>query len=294
MSVEIAEIVVETRRLPAWRDFLHAVTDGAARVGWPDGTGAPAGGCHALQLREGKTEDLVRLTLGWRDPAEWAAMLARLGGTAVAAMRPGALVAAMRPGALAAATALDPAGTPLELLLLPPRAEGPAPGWPVGHVALAHPRAEMLWGFYADRIGFRLNERLDAKVGPLAIAGGFLGSAQAHHTLAVMNVPGRRRLHHIMFGAPDVASVARLHDQALAAGVPMSLSLGQHPAPDGTTSFYALSPSGFDVEVGAGAGAFQAGDEPGRNETPSLWGHKPSLRMKLRLGSALVMEKLGL
>jgi hypothetical protein len=34
--------------------------------------------------------------------------------------------------------------------------------------------------------------------------------------------------------------------------------LGQHPLPDGTTSFYAAARSGFDIEIGAGVAAFLA------------------------------------
>jgi hypothetical protein len=33
--------------------------------------------------------------------------------------------------------------------------------------------------------------------------------------------------------------------------VKLSLGLGQHPAPDETFSFYAVTPSGFDFDVGA-------------------------------------------
>jgi hypothetical protein len=95
-------------------------------------------------------------------------------------------------------------------LLLDPAPE--TAGWPVGHVALADAAPGDLTGFYAEAIGFELHERLAMKLGPLALEGGFLGTAARHHALAVLNLPGRRRLNHIMFEAPSVAEVARLHD----------------------------------------------------------------------------------
>ena len=137
-----------------------------------------------------------------------------------------------------------------------------------------------------------MHERQAMKLGPLALERGFLGIAMQHHALAVLNVPGRRRLNHVMFEAPSVAEVARLYDQAGQAGVPISFGLGQHLLPDGTTSFYAAAPSGFDIEIGAGAAAFLAPQEPAPSSVTSLWGHRPSLRAKLRIVRALALRGL--
>jgi hypothetical protein len=68
--------------------------------------------------------------------------------------------------------------------------------------------------------------------------------------------------------------------------------LGQHPLPDGTTSFYAAAPSGFDIEIGAGAAAFLAPQEPAPSSVISLWGHRPSLRAPLRIVRALALGGL--
>jgi catechol-2,3-dioxygenase len=125
--------------------------------------------------------------------------------------------------------ALESKAELIELMLLAPAPE--AAGWPVGHVALADAAPGEMANFYAEAIGFTLHERLATKLGPLTLDGGFVGTATRHHALAVLNVPGRRRLIHIMFEAPSVAEVARLYDQAEQAGVPISLGLGQHPLP---------------------------------------------------------------
>jgi catechol 2,3-dioxygenase-like lactoylglutathione lyase family enzyme len=275
-QITIAHVTVEVRRPETWRRFLAVVSGGAARVEW--GTESAHG---ALRLREGKRDDLVALGLGWTDPTAFAAALDRLRA------RGTALAPADLPGARRAFRAADPAGNALELMLLAPAPE--AAGWPVGHVALADAAPGEMVGFYAEAIGFTLHERLATKLGPLALEGGFLGTTARHHALAVLNVPGRRRLNHIMFEAPSVAEVARLLDQTKQAGVPISLGLGQHPLPDGTTSFYAAAPSGFDIEIGAGAAAFVAPQAPAASSVTSLWGHRPSLRAKLRIVGALAL-----
>jgi len=57
----------------------------------------------------------------------------------------------------------------------------------------------------------------------------------------------------------------RLYQRARGEGVKLSLGLGQHPVPDETFSFYAVTPSGFDFEVGA-AGK-ESSSKAGRNGT---------------------------
>jgi hypothetical protein len=61
--------------------------------------------------------------------------------------------------------------------------------------------------------------------------------------------------------------------------VPISLTLGQHPAPDPTVSFYAATPAGFDFEIGAGGGLVHEDWIPG-SAGASTRGHRPTLRLK--------------
>jgi hypothetical protein len=75
--------------------------------------------------------------------------------------------------------------------------------------------------------------------------------------------------------------------------VPLSLSIGQHPGPDGTFSFYAAAPSGFDFEIGAGSGEIEPREwQPVRTAVTSSWGHRPQLGPKLRMVRDLVAMKL--
>ena len=68
--------------------------------------------------------------------------------------------------------------------------------------------------------------------------------------------------------------VGRAHDRGLEAGAALSMDLGKHPN-DRMLSFYMKTPSGFDVEIGAGG--VKVDDATWRVRTydhASLWGHK--------------------
>src|SRR5690606_17120633 len=115
-----------------------------------------------------------------------------------------------------------------------------------------------------------------------------------HHSLALLELPLRRRLHHFMLQVPDLHDVGRAYERALRHKVPMSLGLGQHPAPDGTFSFYGATPSGFDFEIGAGSREI----EPDawriqHTALTSAWGHRPTWRARLRMASGLVRHRLA-
>lgn len=277
-QVAIAYATIEVRRPDRWQRFLDAVTGGEARVDWNGARRA-----RALRITEGPRDDLVALGLAWQDEVAYRDALSRVAAT-------GAMLETIEAGRAMRCT--DPAGNVLDLLLT--EVTDPGDGsWPIGHVALASPEPDTLVDFYESAIGLRLNERMRGRVGPLDLRGGFLGSPARHHSLAVLNVPGRRRLHHVEFEAPDVADVTAMRARAKAAKVPISLELGRHALPDGTVSFYAHTPSGFEIEVGAGMGAGVEGPAP-EGPMPSVWGHELTLPARLRVMGALAMQKVGL
>jgi hypothetical protein len=86
-----------------------------------------------------------------------------------------------------------------------------------------------------------------------------------------------------MVQARDFNSVGRAFERAQKLRVPLSLSLGQHADPDGTFSFYGVTPSGFEFEVGAGSHEIDpATFVEVQSGTASTWGHKPTARLKFR------------
>jgi catechol 2,3-dioxygenase-like lactoylglutathione lyase family enzyme len=148
--------------------------------------------------------------------------------------------------------------------------------------------------FYGQVLGFGVTERLDTQVGPIAIRGIFMHCNARHHSLALFDLPSAKRLHHFMLQANDVMDVGRARERAAELGVPLAHELGQHPHPDGTFSFYGITPSGFDFEIGAGSGEIDPATWGAtRTAVTSSWGHRPQWRLKLRMARALVAHKLG-
>lgn len=281
-DVSIAHVTVEVQKPERLRSWLEALAGDQPRVVFDD---APRRG--AMRVVAGSLNDLSLLGLALPGDLALDGALRRLSeaGTAWHEIDP-------QEGWSRAVRTEDPAGTPLELLVRDPRCASDRRGWPLGHVALSHPRVDDLERFYTETIGLRCNERLATRAGPLSLKGTFLGGARHHHTLAVLNLPSFRRLHHVFFGAPDIGVVAERWFRARAAGIHMSLDLGRHALPDGTTSFYAASPFGFDVEVGAGGNLLDERDAAAGDpsDLSSAWGHTASVRSRLRVVAALVSQ----
>src|SRR4029079_1287827 len=148
----------------------------------------------------------------------------------------------------------DPLGTRIEA--------GVAEAWSAdetgfGHVVLASREIEAVERFYVGALGLAVTERLAARVGPIQVRGAFLHCNPRHHSIAILDLPQRRRLNHLMLEAASLREVLRAHDRARAARLPFSLELGEHPDPDGTLSFYVRTPAGFDLEIGAGGREIQ-------------------------------------
>ena len=143
---------------------------------------------------------------------------------------------------------------------------------------------------YRSEISF-----LDARVGPLQVHGVFLHCNRRHHSLAIFDLPLRKRLHHFMLQTPQISDIGRAHERACRHRVPMSLGLGQHPAPEDTFSFYGSTPSGFDFEIGAQSREIDPAQwQVHPATTTSSWGHKPHWRLQLKMAGGLLRRKLGL
>ena len=114
-----------------------------------------------------------------------------------------------------------------------------------------------------------------------------------HHTLALFELPMRKRMHHFMLQAPDVRDIGMAYERARQLKVPMSLDLGQHPAPDSTVSFYGATPSGFDFEIGAGTQEIEPRTWQSRQmHQTSVWGHKPRLRLQWKMATGLLRQRM--
>jgi len=164
----------------------------------------------------------------------------------------------------------------------------------MGHAVLVARDLAAMERFYVELLGFGVTERLATKAGPIDLRGTFLHCNRRHHSLALFELPLRQRLHHFMLQANDFVDVGRAFERARRHKVPLSLGLGQHPDPDSTFSFYGQTPSGFDFEIGAGSRAIEpAGWQTMKTDVTSTWGHKPQLRLQLKMAKELAIRSLG-
>ena len=165
-----------------------------------------------------------------------------------------------------------------------------------GHVVLNTRDLEKSERFYCDVLGFAVTERLQLRLGPIDVRGVFLHCNRRHHSLAIFAAPASKRLNHVMLQAEALARRrhglrARSSDIACRS----AWNSASIPIPTAPCPFYAATPSGFDLEIGAASGEIDpAGWQERALNRISSWGHKPTLRLKLNSLKALVAQRLGL
>ncbi len=297
-DLTLAYLGFEVRQPARWRTFLVEILgcQPAERV---DGHEAfrVDDAAYRLLLREGPADDVV--TLGWAD--------AGLRARAAKLTAQGVMMEQFSRGAATTGIRFrDPMGLVNEIVDILPQAEQPydstlMPGGfqtgaqGLGHAVLGTGRhTTAMERFYIDILGLKLTERIDTKIGPIKVDGAFLHCNPRHHSLALIAVPSRKKMLHFMLQANRLRDVGMALERAQKAGISINLSLGQHPDPDGTISFYGETPSGFDYEIGAGSHAIDPATHQAEIKyVTSDWGHKPSLRMKLRGAMDLLADKFS-
>ncbi len=138
-----------------------------------------------------------------------------------------------------------------------------------GHIVLYTKDIELKKRFYLDGLGFRLSDTMT--LGPAEVI--FLHCNTRHHTLALAEAPVERHLNHLMLQVAEFNDVGYALDKAMEMDIPITASLGCHTN-DRMLSFYAQTPSGFDVEFGFGGATIGPNWSVAHYNSASLWGHK--------------------
>ena len=303
--LQLAYLVFDVRKPAAWDRFMRGMFDPPEPLMHADGsTGWRIdGACQRIVVRPGRRDDLAALGFECADERVLAELVANLRthGTTLEQAAP-ALCEARRVRSLWQAQ--DPQGNTVELCVglqqvAEPFASALFPDGfctgdlGLGHAVLVSDDLSAMEAFYVGLLGFGVTERLATKVGPIEIRGTFLHCNRRHHSLALFDMPLKRRLHHFMLQADSQRDVGMAFERAEAQKWPSSLGLGQHPAPDSTFSFYSETPSGFEFEIGAGSQEIDPADwNTMRTSITSSWGHKPRLRLKLKMARGLLAAKL--
>jgi len=141
----------------------------------------------------------------------------------------------------------------------------------LGQAVLIVPDVDAATQFFIGVLGLRHSDDID-----MGLHVRFLHCNPRHHTLAFSEVPGMTGLRRVMLEVADVDDVGRAYDIVNTLGYKVAMSLGRHTN-DHMTSFYVRTPSGFEIEYGAGGRLIDMTKPwtPGHYDAMSFWGHKP-------------------
>ena len=144
----------------------------------------------------------------------------------------------------------------------------------LGHIVLGTPDIAGSTHFYTNVLGFRVSDywRPDGAEDDMV----FLHCNPRHHSLALVPAD-EAALYHFMLEMNTLDDVGYTLDRHEATGTQISAGIGKHTN-DHMVSFYSVSPSGFDVEIGCGGRRVDDATWTVTQLTkPSFWGHRPPL-----------------
>lgn len=299
--VRLGYVVIETQRFGDWRRFgrdaigmhLDDAARDAMRFRLDDNE------CRFL-LHRGPAEDVT--ALGWHldDHDAFDTVLARVKhhgvpvteGTdeEVALRGVERLVRFPGPNGLTQEvfTRARPAAAPLRLAAGGGFVTGAAG---LGHVAVTTTKPDQLHGYYAAVLDARLSDYIDETISGLKFKIRFLRVNERHHTVAIAAVnrlrlnPIRTRVQHVNVQVAELDDMTAAYQRVRQLGFRMALGVGQHTN-DKELSFYAVTPSGFEWEVGWNPIVVdEATWEPSTHRGISIWGHTPE--------GQTIIDKLG-
>jgi 2,3-dihydroxybiphenyl 1,2-dioxygenase len=283
---QLGYLAFEVSDLGGWEAFATRVLGLEVARRHPDGafTLCMDGHAERLFITQGPANDLA--CLGWETATteDLASVIGRLRSSGVAVRE-----ASEEERAGRAVERLflfeDPAGNPSEVYYGPARAQAAFQGRTVrggfvagdlglGHAVIRANTKEESARFYCDVLGLRLTDSIVCDFYGHHVDLSFFHANARHHSLAFGDKQ-RKRIHHFMLEVRSMDEVGLAFDRAVRDGVRIMQTLGKHPN-DGTFSFYARTPSGFQFEIGWGSKQVDdATWTPATYDRISEWGHHP-------------------
>lgn len=290
-DVHLGYVVVETNKFADWRRFgrdaigmhLDEALPDVQRMRLDDHA------CRFL-LQRGPAEDVV--TLGWQldDHSTFDTVLARLHSHGVPATAGTDEEAALRgvtrlvrfpgPNGLTQEifTHAETNTAPLQLAAVGGFVTGEGG---LGHVAITSKRPQQMRGYYNTVFDARLSDYIDETISGIKLKIRFLRVNERHHSIAIAAVNGlplnpiRTRVQHVNVQVAELDDMLSAYQRVTDLGFGMALSVGQHTN-DKELSFYAMTPSGFEWEVGWNPIVVDETTwEPTTHQGISIWGHTP-------------------
>ncbi|MGW4370537.1 VOC family protein [Nocardia takedensis] len=290
-AVHLGYLVVQSRRLEQWHRFgalaIGTHTDrldaDTVRLRLDDRA------CRFL-IQRGAAEDVT--ALGWQidDHETFERVLARVADRGVPIEEGTAEQAALRgverlwrfPGPKGIATEIFTSAvtTPEPLRML-------SSGWVtgeagMGHVAIVSREPEAMHAYYRLLFDSRLSDFIDENISGLTMKIRFLRVNERHHSIAIANIRGiridpiRTRVQHVNIQSATLQDMLAAYGRVTELGFRMAWSVGQHTN-DRELSFYCVTPSGFELEVGWNPLVLtpdvEAAWTPSTHQGISVWGH---------------------
>jgi 2,3-dihydroxybiphenyl 1,2-dioxygenase len=151
----------------------------------------------------------------------------------------------------------------------------------MGHVAITSKRPHQVRGYYNTVFDARLSDFIVETISGVKFKIRFLRVNERHHSVAIAAVnrlpinPIRTRVQHVNVQVADLDDMVGSYQRVKELGFDMALGVGQHTN-DKELSYYAMTPSGFEWEVGWNPIVVdEATWEPTTHQGISIWGHTP-------------------
>jgi 2,3-dihydroxybiphenyl 1,2-dioxygenase len=300
-NVHLGYVVIETDRFADWRRFGRDAIGMHLDETLPDVMRfrLDENECRFL-LQRGPTEDVT--TLGWQidDHNTFDEILARITRHGVPTEEGTAEEAALR-GVERLIRFPGPNGLVQEIFSRARRSDTP-PDMAVrggfvtgeggiGHVAMTSKKPQQVRGYYNTVFDARLTDYIDETISGLKFKIRFLRVNQRHHSVAIAAVnrlpinPIRTRVQHLNIQVAELDDMTASYQRVKELGFHMALDVGQHTN-DKELSYYAMTPSGFEWEVGWNPIVVDEKTwEPTTYQGITIWGHTPQ--------GQTIIDKLG-
>ena len=135
-------------------------------------------------------------------------------------------------------------------------------------------------GYYNTLLDARLSDFIDETMSGVKVKIRFLRVNRRHHSVAIAAVnrlpinPIRTRVQHLNIQVAELDDLTDSYQRVRALGFDMALGVGQHTN-DRELSYYAVTPSGFEWEVGWNPLVVDESTwKPTTHQGISIWGHE--------------------
>lgn len=308
-AVRMGYLVVGSRKISEWKRFgteaigLHLAFESATELAFRMDQHA-----RRLIVENDVCEDI--LAVGWQldDDSVLAVVLDRLTGKGVKVdfiddER------AQRRGVTAYYRFIGPRGLPIEFFIQPSLDKSPLDmlsggfitgGGGMGHISIMSREPERSIAFWQELLDARTSDIISLTRGEkVVIDVSFLRVNERHHSVAIAATRGTRidfydkQIQHLNLEAATLDDLSSAYERCKALGYKLARGVGQHPN-DKELSFYVVTPSGFDLEVGWDALTVNEANWPEGVTYPNMstWGHDIPGRFSSELSFGQLIQGL--